>query len=62
MFSAPELIHGEEPTEASDMWSCGATLYLLLSGKTPFESDTLPGLLDQIKTGNWTFKGITLCI
>lgn len=39
-FMAPELIEGKDATPASDIYSMGATLYELVSGKIPFEGDT----------------------
>lgn len=39
-FMAPELIEGKDATAASDIYSTGATLYELVSGKIPFEGDT----------------------
>ena len=39
-YIAPELLRGEEDTHLSDIYSLGATLYHLLSGKLPFEGDS----------------------
>ena len=39
-FMAPELIEGKDASIASDVYSMGATLYELVSGKIPFEGDT----------------------
>jgi hypothetical protein len=35
-YMAPEVIQGEEPTYASDLYSVGVVLYELLTGSTPF--------------------------
>ncbi|HTE49252.1 MAG TPA: protein kinase [Kofleriaceae bacterium] len=35
-YMAPEVIQGEEPTFASDLYSVGVVLYELLTGSTPF--------------------------
>ncbi|MEO5890831.1 MAG: protein kinase [Ferruginibacter sp.] len=39
-FMAPELIEGKDASALSDIYSMGATLYELISGKVPFEGDT----------------------
>lgn len=36
-FSAPEVLSGESPTPASDVYSLGATLFCALTGHAPFE-------------------------
>jgi serine/threonine protein kinase len=36
-FTAPERIHGDPATPASDLWSLGATLYMAVEGRGPFE-------------------------
>ena len=36
LHAAPELLDGEQPTEASDIWSIGSTLYTLCTGRAPF--------------------------
>jgi len=47
-FMAPELIQGQEASAASDIYAMGATLYELISGKLPFESDTDFNLMQAI--------------
>ncbi|MDE3248288.1 MAG: protein kinase, partial [Bacteroidota bacterium] len=39
-FMAPELIEGKEPSAASDIYATGITMYELLSGRLPFESQS----------------------
>ncbi|MFC5409019.1 serine/threonine protein kinase [Larkinella bovis] len=39
-YMAPELIEGQEPSPASDIYAMGVLLYELLSGKLPFASRT----------------------
>lgn len=47
-FMAPELIRGEDASAASDIYATGVTLYELVSGKLPFESDTDFNLMQAI--------------
>ncbi|MFD6142579.1 serine/threonine-protein kinase [Promicromonospora sp. NPDC060271] len=44
-YLAPEVAKGERFTEASDVWSLGATLYHALEGTTPFGDDNAHALL-----------------
>jgi len=47
-FMAPELIQGKEASVASEVYAMGATLYEIVSGKLPFESDTDFNLMQAI--------------
>ncbi|GEM_PF-5841946 len=40
-YMSPEIILRNAVTEQSDIWSLGCSLFLLMSGKMPFLSDTL---------------------
>ena len=44
-YAAPEAIRGNPPEGASDQYSLGATLYHLLSGRTPFGGRTREEIL-----------------
>lgn len=44
MFVAPELIRKEKATTLCDMYSLGVMMYIMFTGKVPFEVDTLPKL------------------
>ena len=47
-FMAPELIEGKDASASSDLYSMGATMYEMLSGKIPFEADTDYNLMQSI--------------
>jgi hypothetical protein len=44
-YMAPEQLDGKEVTVKSDIYALGLVLYEILTGKRPFESDTLAGLV-----------------
>jgi len=44
-YIAPELLRGEEDTHLSDIYSLGATLYHLLSGRLPFDGESSEEIL-----------------
>lgn len=47
-FMAPELIQGKDASSLSDIYAMGVTLYELVAGKLPFESDTDFNLMQDI--------------
>ena len=48
-YLAPEVASGQTATDASDVWSLGATLFHALSGRPPYEvGDNLMGALYRI--------------
>ena len=44
-YMAPEQLAGQEVTFKSDIYALGLVLYEIFTGKLPFESDTLAGLM-----------------
>jgi WD40 repeat protein len=54
-YMSPEQSKGkiEEIGPASDIYTLGATLYLLLTGKEPFESSNIAELLTRVQSGDF---------
>lgn len=52
-FMSPEQAsgHGERVGPASDIYSLGATLYVLLTGKSPFSESSIEATLDKVRRG-----------
>ena len=44
-YAAPEQLAGEEVSVRSDIYSLGLVLYEVFTGKVPFESDSIAGLI-----------------
>jgi hypothetical protein len=47
-FCSPEQLRGEELSARSDMYSVGATLFFLLTGRTPFDAPNMVQLLATV--------------
>lgn len=54
LTSAPEVLRGEPPTPASDLYSLGVLLYRLLTARYPIESNDLAELEANIQYGRRT--------
>ncbi|KAI8137338.1 kinase-like domain-containing protein [Fennellomyces sp. T-0311] len=51
-YASPEIVTGKPYYgPATDVWSCGVILYVLLTGRFPFDDDRVPRLLAKIKAG-----------
>jgi serine/threonine protein kinase len=46
-YTAPEVIQLEQPSTASDLWSAGVLLYVMATGRFPFEDRALPRLVNK---------------
>lgn len=50
LYMAPEQVRGSSSVDArADVWALGITLYELISGKPPFDGQTVLALLNQIE-------------
>jgi serine/threonine protein kinase len=48
-YMSPEVIQGDNPSPSSDIFSTGALLYELITGKKLFESSTILGALEMVR-------------
>ena len=53
-FMAPELFEGDSATTQSDVYALGVCYYLMLTGKFPFEGDSVNTLMKAILTARYT--------
>jgi len=54
-YTAPQVLAGSY-TQASDMWSLGIIMYILLCGYPPFFGDTDAQILSKVRAGIFSFN------
>ncbi len=55
-YLPPEQLEGKPANEQTDVWALGVLLYEMLTGKLPFESETLGSLCHQITTAKFAAR------
>lgn len=54
-YIAPDVLAKKGYNERCDVWSLGVILFILLTGKPPFDGDGDEEITDQVKIGNISY-------
>jgi predicted Ser/Thr protein kinase len=57
-YLSPEIIGGDQVTEATDWWGWGATLAFAATGRPPFGTGPIEVVLDRVRRGAPDIQGI----
>ena len=55
-YIAPEVLR-QDYNEKCDVWSCGVILFILLTGRPPFNGVTDQEILAKVKQGKYSITG-----
>lgn len=55
-YLAPEVLTND-PEHYSDLWSCGVLMFVLLSGRLPFEGSTIEEIREKMTAGKYSMSG-----
>jgi len=55
-YIAPEIVKNTGyDGQLADIWACGVILFFMLTGRRPFDDDSVHKLLDKIIVGDFKF-------
>ena len=60
IYMAPEILNGQIYSNKADIWSIGVVLYEMLYGYCPFESSSIPKLIEVLKETELDFPNDVL--